>query len=385
MNAGDASSDTVRIIDRCTSLGFALAGVTPLLPTAHEEALRQWIADGKHGEMGYLAEHLEARLDPNLVLDGARSAVIVADLYQTRGEDEAAEGTGDDAARVPAGRVARYAKGRDYHDTIKRRLRLLCDELRTEYPRAGFRVFSDTAPVLERELAARAGIGWTGKHGLVIHPELGSWMLLGGILTTLDLEPPAEQRGVDDHCGTCTRCIDACPTDAITPRSMDATRCISYLTIEHRSPIDPGFFEAMGDWVAGCDICQEVCPHNSPRPARDGGGDGVRRLGRGPDRRHPDYEPTLPTLPLIDVIGWTAEYRSRVLRGSALKRIKLDMFRRNALIAAANEHRSSPDARLLAAISSAADDESPLVSRTARDLLRDLGSSLAGPQPPSPA
>lgn len=349
-----------RVLELCKSHGFALAGVCDASPTEHADELRAWLAAGKHGEMAYLAEHVDAKLDPGLVLEGAVSAVMVADLYHTRNEPE-------DRLDPSAGRVARYARGRDYHVVIKKRLHAICDELIELFPEHRFRAFTDTAPVAERELAARAGIGWTGKHTLAINPELGSWFVLGGILTTLELTPPSEQRVVPDHCGTCTRCIDACPTDAITPYSVDASRCISYLTIEHRSPIDTHFFGAMGDWIAGCDICQEVCPHNSPRPKSDVGS------------RHAAYEPVRLGIDLMEVARWSAEDRTEAVRGSALKRIKLEMFRRNALIAIGNAFRETGDQAMLDVIEAASADESELVRQTARDLLADLDRPPASP------
>lgn len=353
-------ADESAILSLCERAGFALAGVCSAHPTDYADELAAWIAAGKHGEMSYLADQLAARLDPNLVLEGARSAVIVADMYHTR--DEPSE-----AAIAGAGRIARYARGRDYHASIKKRLHALADELRERFPGEEFRAFTDTAPVMERELAARAGVGWTGKHTLTINPKLGSWFFLGGLLTTLERPGDHEARAMPDHCGTCTRCIDACPTNAITPYSVDATRCISYLTIEHRSPINPAFFESIGGWIAGCDVCQEVCPHNSPRADRAVG------------QRHPDYEPALSALDPLEVNGWTAEDRASALKGSALKRIKLDMFRRNAVIVAMNAYTATGDGRLLKAIEAAAEDESELVRRTATDVLDLLGRPPASP------
>lgn len=207
-----------RILRRCEDLGFALAGVCDARASEFAGDLRDWIGAGKHGSMGYMAEHAAVREDPSRVLEGARSAVLVADLYATR------DASVDELLEPGEGRVARYARGKDYHDVLKKRLIRLADELRAEFPGAGFRVFTDTAPVMERELAARAGLGWTGKHTLLIHPKVGSYFLLGGILTTLDLEPPVGQAVVTDHCGSCTRCIDACPTGAITPYSVDARK-----------------------------------------------------------------------------------------------------------------------------------------------------------------
>lgn len=303
--------------------------------------------------MGYLAEQVGARFDPDLVLAGARSAVMVADLYHTRNAPA-------DPTPAGHGRVARYARGRDYHDVIKRRLHVLCDELAAEHPGALFRAFADTAPVLERELAGRAGLGWMGKHTLNIHPVMGSWMVLGGVLTTLDLAPPPEQERHADHCGTCTRCIDACPTGAITPGRVDATRCISYLTIEHRSPIDPALHGPMREWIAGCDVCQEVCPHNSPRV----GGVG-EVLG--------EYAPVRSSFDLVALLGWSAEDRAAGFRGSAMRRIRLEMIRRNAVIAAGNELAEREDPGLRAAVESLRDDPSGLVRETARAVLAGLG------------
>lgn len=313
------------ILAKCRDAGFALAGVCDASPTKHAEFLRRWLADGKHGEMGYLDEHLAARLDPELVLPGVRSAVMVADVYHGRND-------APDMPEFGVGRIARYARGDDYHDTMKRRLRAVCDELREAHPDAGFRVCVDTAPVVERELAERAGLGWTGKHTLAIHPVHGSWMLLGGIYTTLELTPPPEQERHADHCGTCTRCIDACPTEAITPWSVDATQCISYLTIEHRSAVDDLLHPGMGAWIAGCDVCQEVCPHNSARP-------GSTEVAS----HHPAYEARVNGFELLEVLGWDEAGRRGGVRGSSLRRIKLGMFRRNAAIAAGNAIAADPE------------------------------------------
>jgi len=265
--------------------------------------------------MEWMHNRIDVRTDVRTMLDDARSVVMVADLYAPRGSvDQPSPGSG---------RIARYARGGDYHTVIKKRLHQLCDELALEWSGSRVRACVATAPVMERELAARCGIGWQGKHTLTIHPRLGSWMLLGGIVTTLELEAPPEQETAVDHCGTCTRCIDACPTDAITPYAVDARRCISYLTIEHRGPVDPALQANMGDWIFGCDICQEVCPHNSQRP--------------GPmARANPAYEARRTGFDLLEVLGWTEDERRSAFRGSSMKRAKLDMMRRNAAIAAGN-------------------------------------------------
>jgi epoxyqueuosine reductase len=316
---GGSGGVTRRILDRCEALGFALAGVADARASEFVGPLREWIAAGKHGSMGYMAEHAAVREDPGRVLEGARSAIMVADLYASRDDNV------DTPLKPGEGRVARYARGRDYHTVLKKRLMRLADELRAEFPEDGFRVFTDTAPVMERELAARAGLGWTGKHTLLIHPKVGSYFLLGGILTTLELEPPAEQAVVTDHCGSCTRCIDACPTGAITPYSVDARKCVSYLTIERREPVDPQYLEGFREWVYGCDICQEVCPHNSVRPEPPQG-----------KQANPAYESERDRFDVLDVLRWDEAARSAAFMGSAMKRAKLDMMRRNAVIVAGN-------------------------------------------------
>lgn len=355
MASEEAQQRAAEAISICEDLGFALAGVAPAHPSRWQREVREWLAAGRHGEMGYLERNLELRLNPAAMLQGARSVVMVADQYAVRGAASLAGGPSQ-----AEGRVARYALGRDYHKVIKKRLHELSDRLRARYAGAEFRSFTDTAPVLERELAERAGLGWAGKHTLLIHPRKGSWLLLGGVLTTLELQPPRSQRPIADHCGACTRCIDACPTGCITPHSVDASRCISYLTIEHRSLIDPELHEAIGQWAFGCDICQEVCPHNSPRPA-------AADVGRA----HPDYAPRRDGLDLLDVLGWDESARRRELAATAMTRARLDMLKRNALVVLGNALRRGGDVALRRRIEQiAADDtEPPLVRETARQVL----------------
>ncbi len=318
-----------RLFELARAQGFALCGVAPARPSRHTDAYDEWIDSGQHGEMHYLQNHRALRQDPAGLLPGAQAVICVADAYPTTATSAAGEPEDD----TPRGRVARYAWGKDYHKTIKKRLHALADALREAHPEAAFRCAVDTAPLLERELAAAAGLGWIGKHTLLINAKLGSWLLLGAIVTTLPLQPTAPGEGVGpivndtDHCGTCTRCIDACPTDAITTddvqRSLDATRCISYLTLEHRSPIDAALHAGIGDWVGGCDICQEVCPHNDHTPPID---------------FHPNYTPGRASqgFRLVDMLRWTEDDRREQLQGSALKRMKLPMLQRNAAIAARN-------------------------------------------------
>ncbi len=239
---------------------------------------------------------------------------MVGDLYVPRGG-----GAGAEQPPPGHGKIARYARGADYHDVMKGRLHALCDALRREHPSQQFRACVDTAPLMEREHAARAGLGWVGKHTLLIHPVLGSYFFLGGVVTTLPLEPPPDQEQTADHCGTCTRCIDACPTSAITPYSVDASRCIAYLTIENRGREPAAQPAAREGWLFGCDICQEVCPHNSPRDA-----------GGNPPNIDPRYAPRCVSLPILAVEAWTDGDRAQACRNRAMRRATLEMWRRNA-------------------------------------------------------
>lgn len=287
-------------------LGFDLAGIAPADPSRYREYLRRWLDDGRAGTMQYLAQRFEERTDPRKYLAGARSVICVAMNYHARLQPP--------APPEHHGRIARYALGDDYHEVMKPRLHALADWVRSQAPQAQTRAAVDTAPVMEKELAARAGVGWMGKNTCIIHPQMGSWLLLGEVLTTLDL--PADQPAID-RCGTCRRCIDACPTGAITaPYQLDARRCISYLTIELRDEIPPEFRDKLGNWLYGCDICQDVCPWN----------------GKAPFIAHPEFLPRFPTvgIDLRELAGWTqGDYRVR-LRHSAIRRVKLPVLQRNA-------------------------------------------------------
>ena len=376
--------DTNDVRKLAESLGFALCGVAGAEPSNHDGYIREWLADDKHGEMAYLANHLDVRLDPEKLLPGARSVICVADRYPA--QSDARDITTNKDPKKPSGegrrgKVARYAWGDDYHRVMKKRLFALADSLREKHPDHQFKVAVDTAPILEREHATRAGLGWTGKHTLLIHPEVGSWLLLGEIVTTLPIEAGREGEApeiITDHCGTCTRCIDACPTQCITPYKLDASRCISYLTLEHRSVIDPELHEPMGDWIAGCDVCQEVCPYNQE--------DRIEQMTGQPQEPtrwpiHPRYtpRPPAPAIDLLEVLGWDEEDRRESFRGSALKRIKLDMLKRNALIAARNYLAQYKDDRLLQRIKELANDhrEPELVRTTARQVLDQIKNTVS--------
>jgi epoxyqueuosine reductase len=356
---------TRRVLGRCRELGFALAGVADPRPSDHAEAVRRWFAEGRHGSMAWLADEVEARLDPARLLSGVRSVICVADRYAGPSLPIADPGLTD----RPRGAIARYARGGDYHEVIKKRLKRLVRELREEFPGERFRHACDLLPLLERELAARAGLGAIGKHTLLIEPGAGSWVLLGEVLTTLPLaiDPASSPGPRRDPCGTCTRCIDACPTRAITPFSVDASRCLAYTTIEHRGEVPEEFHAPTGAWLFGCDVCQEVCPHNLP----------TRRKRREASVR-PDYAERTAHLDLLEILGWSEEDRRRATRASPLRRCLLASFKRNALICLGNALAGRGDFDAIALrerVAAIARDpaEDPLVRTTADAVLVRLG------------
>lgn len=308
------------LIGRAQSLGFACAGIAGIDPSAYSDGLHRWLNEGMHGSMLWMENFTDRRVDPGKLIDHAQSILVVGDIYASRDDCE------DPPIEIGRGKIARYARGKDYHKLMKKRLMALADELRELYSDASFKVFVDTAPVPERELAGRAGIGWVGKHTLIIHPKLGSYLFIGGIVMTLDASAPDSQQTITDHCGSCTACIDACPTDAITDHQVDARKCISYLTIEHRDEIDPKLQSQMGDWIYGCDICQEVCPHNSLKPSE--------QLTASTNDA---YVSDRLSFDLLEVINWDEDARREAFIGSPMKRAKLDMMQRNARIVAKNQ------------------------------------------------
>jgi epoxyqueuosine reductase len=302
------------IAERAAVLGFDLVGIARAESSPRANYLRQWLDDGRAGEMHYLAKRFDERVQPAQYLPGARSVICLGINYHVPLEETVP------SEATASGRIARYALGDDYHEILKSRLHALADWIRQTGPDCSTRACVDTAPVMEKDLAARAGIGWIGKNTCLIHPQIGSWLLLGEIVTTLDL---AADEPMADHCGSCTRCIDACPTQAITaPYQLDARKCIAYLTIEHRGEIAEELRPLMGDWLYGCDVCQDVCPFNR----------------KAPPSGDPAWKPRFPsgTLDTGEVLQWSEdEYRAR-LRGSAMKRVKLPMLQRNAAIVASN-------------------------------------------------
>ena len=300
---------------KAREVGFDLCGIARAERHPKLARLAEWIASGYAGDMTYLARSCDERLDPSAVLPRVRSIISLAVVYNT---DSAA------AARRPgsgAASIARYARGEDYHAVLRDRLRQLVVWL-SESAGDGLEAFScvDDGPVQERVYAERAGLGWIGKNTCVINPQLGSWMFLAEVLTNLDLEADAP---AVDQCGTCTRCLDACPTGAIVePYTVDATRCLSYLTIETRQPVATTLRPSMGPQVYGCDICQEVCPWN-------------RRAATSAD---PAWQsrPTLQAPTLIDLCVLSDDDWRALLRTSAMRRAGLRRIRRSLAYAAAN-------------------------------------------------
>lgn len=244
-------------------LGFSLVGVCPAIEPTGFPRLVEWLAAGHAGEMQWIGDRLPAYQHPSHVLDGVRSLVMLAMPYRTVDPQAAAAGQG---------RVSRYAWGIDYHDLVRERLHALADYLRERSGGCQARGVVDTAPLLEREFAQLAGLGWIGKNSLLLNREAGSWFFLAALLTDAELATDAPFAA--DHCGTCRACLDACPTGAFTaPYVLDSRRCISYLTIELDGPVPGELRTGVGDWLFGCDICQEVCPWNNRAPA-----DGTREF-----------------------------------------------------------------------------------------------------------
>jgi epoxyqueuosine reductase len=305
---------------RARELGFVRAGVTTLVPVPHPDALDHWLAAGYAGTMGYMHRQAARRKAPARIVPGADRAVVVLYNY--------AHATPGNAGGRH-GRVAAYARGRDYHEGLRPALRDLAGFIRALGPAGSVaRPYVDAGPVPERELAQRAGLGWIGKNTMLIDPARGSFTLLASILTNvpLGIDAPFEA----DRCGTCTRCLDACPTGAFpAPRVLDATRCISYLTIEHRGAIPPSLATRMDDWVFGCDVCQDVCPWNR-KFARDGE-DALLGLDAGRAWVPLDAFARIDEAGFARQFGWTP-----------MERPGLTGMRRNAAIAAVNTSRRPP-------------------------------------------
>ncbi len=367
---------------RATLEGFNLVGVAALQASDHGSFYRWWLEHGLHGSMEYLArdDAVEARLDPLARWPELRSALVVAHEYGT------AE-PGDAVDPPDRGTIARYARGRDYHKVVKKKLLRLLGWLEAEVGRdlPHAHAYVDTGPILERDLARRAGIGWQGRNTMLINPRRGSYFFLGSLLLPLELEP--DEPFTADHCGTCTACLDACPTGALLGRDetgapvMDATRCISYLTIENRGAIPEELRPLTGNRIYGCDICQEVCPFNrkfsppgvEPAYAARSPGEspfGVQRAP-GSSSSHPGTEaPSLIALleTALDESAWNS-----FSRGSAIRRAGRAGFARNVCLALGNW--GSVDA--VPVLTRALSDPEPLVRAHAAWALGRIPSSSA--------
>ncbi|RID90080.1 tRNA epoxyqueuosine(34) reductase QueG [Gemmobacter lutimaris] len=326
-----------RLVARAVEEGFSKAGICA--PDAVPEAagrLRAFLAAGRHGQMGWMAEREGWRGSAAALWPEARSVIMLAEVYTPEVDPLAVLGQRDRAA------ISVYAQGKDYHDLVKRRLkrlgRWLLDQAGGE-----IKVFVDTAPVMEKPLAQAAGLGWQGKHTNLLSRDLGSWFFLGALFTTLDLPKDAAEVS---HCGSCRACLDICPTGAFpAPYQLDARRCISYLTIEHKGPVDPDLRALMGNRIYGCDDCLAVCPWNKfAQVARDVG-----------------YQPRVgaPELAELAALDDTA-FRAR-FAGSPIKRIGRDRFVRNVLYAIGN----SADPRLVPVAAALVQDSDPTVAEAA--------------------
>jgi epoxyqueuosine reductase len=345
----DPRSITDRVKSAASELGFDLCGVCPAVGNLGLARFDEWLAAGYAGEMHYLPDRREAYADPKSNLDGARSIVMLAVNYRTVDPAEPQSGRG---------RVSRYAWGVDYHDVLRRKLDALGEVLARELPEARFRGVVDTAPLLEREFAELAGLGWIGKNTLLLDKRQGSWFFLAALLT--DAELAYDQPHAADHCGTCRACLDACPTGAFTAEGvLDARRCISYLTIELRGPIPLDLRPAMGDWLFGCDVCQEVCPWNHRAAVSS---EGAFAPAQGAT--------TLDLAELFDLSA--AEFKAR-FRHTPLWRAKRRGLLRNAAIVLGNQ----VDLASLGALVRALHDEEPLVRGAAAWALGRFADSQA--------
>ncbi|RMH15175.1 MAG: tRNA epoxyqueuosine(34) reductase QueG [Gemmatimonadetes bacterium] len=393
-----------RVHEAAHEVGFALCGVARPDPSDHLEHYRAWLAAGYHGDMAYLArpDAVARRGDPARTLAEVRAIVVVGDLY----DQPDPPGVPDDPSR---GVIARYARGRDYHRVMRTKLRRLAERIERAAGGEGLagvaRAYVDTGPVLERELARRAGLGWFGRNTMLIHPRAGSYFFLGVLFTTVEIEPDAPFEA--DHCGTCRRCVDACPTGALLDRDpegapvLDATRCISYLTIEQRGPIPQELRPALGNRVFGCDICQEVCPWNVrfSRPAEEpayrarGPGElpqGVEVEGGRPGGARPtkDSGAASPPHPGTDFPGLVELLETALdpgrwdafTRGSPIRRAGRVGLARSACVALGNElaRVRTPRSEALAVLRRAAHDSDPVVAEAAGWALKRAGGRSEG-------
>lgn len=390
MSTPDPSARAAAVRAQARALGFGLVGITTPAPSDHLTVYRRWLGEGHNGGMAYLAraDAVARRGDLGLTLPAVRSIIVVGHEYYQKDPP----GVPDDPSR---GVIARYARGRDYHKVVKKKLVALgrwlegiwggpaeADHGDGALPSPSWRAYTDTGPILERELARRAGLGWFGKNTMLIHPGKGSYFFLGVLLTDLRLEP--DEPFPADHCGTCTACLDACPTGALLGRDedgapvMDATRCISYLTIEHRGEIPEELRPLMGNRIYGCDICQEVCPWNVRFAQVATERDYVARLAweaewdRDPNDPEDDgpteaFIPTTDGPALVDLMKMSEDEWDAFTRGSAIRRAGYSGMRRNVAIALGNwlAESDTPDAEAVGVLVAALSDEDRAVAEAA--------------------
>lgn len=322
-----------KIAELSLSLGFEAIGIAPPKPSSHRQYVN-WVQSGYHGEMQYLANRLEERHNPSLLLPGVQSIIVVAKNYLIPKELPLVD--------YPTGKIARYAWGDDYHDCIKSRLQQICGFI-TEETHGGHqcRLFVDSSPVMETDMAAQTQIGWKGKNTITVNKQMGQYFVLGGILTTLPLEPDLPHPNL---CGTCQRCLLACPTKAFTaPYILDARRCISYLTIEYKGIIPEELRPLIGNRVFGCDSCIEVCPWN-----RFACTDISNFFNLKEEFQFPD---------LIDWMGLDEEQFRRLFKNTPVFRIKRKRLLRNVAIALGNTH----DLSAIPVLTKALEDKEPLI------------------------
>ena len=345
-----------RIRDKAGKLGFDLVGIAPALPALSLDAYKSWLAQGYHGEMGYMArpDRVERRENPDRILPGVCSVVSVGLNYYP---GPLPADLRDDPAR---GLISNYAWGMDYHDVMMPRLEELATFIRAEAGcQVGARAYVDTGPVLERAYAVQAGLGFVGKNTCLIHPRMGSWLFLGEILVDLALEPTSTEMSVG--CGTCRRCLDACPTGAlVAPYLLDARRCISYLTIELKGPIPRHLRPLMGRWIYGCDVCQQVCPWQ--RFAHHTGERAF--LAEDPKRAAPR---------LVDLMELGEESFRHRYRGTPIHRIKRRRLLRNVAVALGN----GGDEQAVPSLARALTDPEPLIRGHAAWALGRIGGHQA--------
>lgn len=300
-------SHAAAIKDKALQLGFDLVGITPAVPHSDYSFFLDWLSKGNAAGMAWLLKNKEKRGDPQMVLPGARSIISCAKNYY-RGHPLSI-----DMRKEGHGWISNYAWGEDYHEVVLDLLKELEGFVRTLIPGSMTKAYTDTGPLLERSYAREAGLGWIGKNTCLINTGKGSFLFLGEVITTavLDYDKP-----IADHCGTCTRCLDACPTQALTPGILDANRCLSYLTIEHRGEVtDPALKAAMGPHLVGCDICQDVCPWNRKAEVS-----GDVRFDPRPGNFHPELQ---------SLEGLSQEEFSKRFKGSPIKRLKKEGLARN--------------------------------------------------------